>query len=207
MPTAAGHHAGYDEFVDMIHELCRQPGIRKKLSTGRGRPIEECALMHSYLRRTIRRPGRRAFYTTASLIALADPTCHDADDPGPHAPTPGPVPTVGTASAAPPDSTGPVAVQPWFSRPNLGATLATAVRNAGYSEQRTGDRLHVLNRLGDDQLHRRLPQDVTRLLRSGLTPDWAVLLNDLIQRSYHRDKVALRWSDSFYLALEDEPAA
>ncbi|MCW1100338.1 type I-E CRISPR-associated protein Cse2/CasB, partial [Streptomyces sp. RS2] len=91
----------------------------------------------------------------------------------------------------------------WYARPNLGATLATAVRRAGHQAERTESLLHVLTRLSDDQLHRRLPAPVTRLLQDGITPDWAVLLNDLVQRPYHRDKVGLRWRDAFYLATPE----
>lgn len=204
MPTMAEHRADYDDFVATVHELCLHPGIRKKLRTGRGRPVEECALLHSHLRRTIRKPGRRAYYTTASLIAQTAPHHdeeHDEDTLRPGAPAaPGPALTI--ASAAPPSSADPAA-HDWFSRPNLGATLAAAVLHRAHDAQRTGDRLHLLNRLSDDQLHRRLPQEVTRLQASGLTPDWGVLLHDLVQRAYHREKVALRWSDAFYLTLED----
>ncbi|MEV6886160.1 type I-E CRISPR-associated protein Cse2/CasB [Streptomyces sp. NPDC051135] len=207
MPTAAEHHASCDAFVAHIHLLCAEPGVRVRLSRGRGRPVEECAPMDRYLaRRTAHRQGRRAYYTVASLIAMAGPQSHTPGvRPNPDAgllnPEDGPdgllVAPVEPASPPKPD---PAA---WYARPNLGATLATAVRRAGHGAERTESLLHVLTRLSDDQLHRRLPAPVTRLLQDGITPDWAVLLNDLVQRPYRRDKVGLRWRDAFYLATPE----
>ncbi|WEH12316.1 type I-E CRISPR-associated protein Cse2/CasB [Streptomyces sp. VNUA24] len=210
MPTAAEHRASCDAFVAHIHLLCTEPGVRVRLSRGRGRPVEECAPMDRYLaRRTAHRAGRRAYYTVASLIATAGPQAHtpgvrpdpddDAglvtlgDDPGarlvaPVEPAPAP---------SPPD---PAA---WFARPNFGATLATAVHRAGHGAVRTEDLLSVLTRLSDDQLHRRLPAPVTQLLKDGITPDWGVLLHDLVQRPHQRDQVGLRWRDAFYLATPE----
>ncbi|MFD5453527.1 type I-E CRISPR-associated protein Cse2/CasB [Streptomyces olivaceus] len=210
MPTAAEHRASCDQFVAHIHHLCAEPGVRVRLSRGRGRPVEECAPMDRYLsRRTAHRSQRRAYYTVASLIAMAGPQSHTpgvrpdtGTDSIPHGPqdgSEGPLvaPAEPASSPAEPD---PAA---WFARPNLGATLATAVRRAGHGAERTESLLHVLTRLSDDQLHRRLPAPVTRLLKDDITPDWAVLLNDLVQRPYRRDKVGLRWRDAFYLATPE----
>ncbi|MGI5041619.1 hypothetical protein ACM9HB_34885, partial [Streptomyces sp. JAC128] len=127
MPTAAQHRASCDAFVAHVHLLCAEPGVRVRLSRGRGRPVEDCAPMDRYLaRRTAHRAGRRAYYTVASLIATAGPQAHtpgvrpapddDAglmtlgDDPGvrlvaPIEPAPAP---------SPPD---PAA---WFARRNFG---------------------------------------------------------------------------------------
>ncbi|MEV8248589.1 type I-E CRISPR-associated protein Cse2/CasB [Streptomyces rochei] len=210
MPTAAEHRASCDEFVAHIHLLCAEPGIRVRLSQGRGRPVEECAPMDRYLsRRTAHRQGRRAYYTVASLIAMAGPQTHtpgvrtDTDtDPAPHdGPQDDPasilVAPIEPAPTAPPDPTA------WYARPNLGATLATAVRRAGHGPERTESLLHVLTRLSDDQLHRRLPAPVTRLMKDSIAPDWGVLLHDLVQRPYRRDQVGLRWRDAFYLATPE----
>ncbi|MER5852965.1 type I-E CRISPR-associated protein Cse2/CasB [Streptomyces sp. NPDC002012] len=215
MPTMAEHRTAYDGFVAHVHELCAEPGIRTRLSKGRGRPVEECAPMDRYLtRHTAGRTGRRAYYTTATLIALAGPQTH----------TPGVRPSRGDDSpllvldtadvttALPAADPEPApADEPdtasWFSRPNLGATFASAVHRAGHSEERTEEVLYVLTRLGDDQLHRRLPSHVARLLSDGLTPDWGVLLHDLIQRHYQQDTVGLRWRDAFYLALDTRQRA
>ncbi|MYS95611.1 MULTISPECIES: type I-E CRISPR-associated protein Cse2/CasB [Streptomyces] len=206
MPTAAEHRASCDAFVAHIHLLCAEPGVRVRLSRGRGRPVEECAPMDRYLsRRTAHRQGRRAYYTVASLIAMAGPQSH----------TPGVRPDDGPGLLSTEDSlAGHLLIAPaepqlppaepdpaaWFARPNLGATLAAAVRRAGHAAERTESLLHVLTRLSDDQLHRRLPAPITRLLKDGITPDWAVLLHDLVQRTYRRDQVGLRWRDAFYLA-------
>ncbi|MGC5365634.1 type I-E CRISPR-associated protein Cse2/CasB [Streptomyces sp. DT24] len=210
MPTAAEHRASCDAFISHVHLLCTEPGVRVRLSRGRGRPVEECAPMDRYLsRRTAHRTGRRAYYTVASLIATAGPQAH----------TPGVRPdpdgdagltTVGddpdvllVAPVEPAPAPSPPDPAAWFARPNLGATLATAVRKAGHGAERTEDLLSVLTRLSDDQLHRRLPAAVTRLLKDGITPDWGVLLHDLVQRPHHRDQVGLRWRDAFYLATPE----
>ncbi|MER6601548.1 type I-E CRISPR-associated protein Cse2/CasB [Streptomyces parvus] len=214
MPTTAEHRASCDEFVAQIHDLCAEPGTRVRLSRGRGRPVEECAPMDRYLaRRTAHRAGRRAYYTVASLIATAGPQTHtpgvrpEPEDPAvfvtveedavgtPGAPLVAPMELVPAPSAPDPAA--------WFARPNLGATLAAAVRTAGHSAGRTEDTLSVLTRLSDDQLHRRLPSTVTRLLKDKVTPDWGVLLYDLVQRTYQRDQVGLRWRDAFYLATPE----
>jgi len=211
MPTTAEHRASCDEFVAHIHDLCAEPGTRVRLSRGRGRPVEECAPMDRYLaRRTAHRAGRRAYYTVASLIASAGPQTHTpgvrpepddaavlmtAGEDAPGAPLVAPTEPAPALSAPDPAA--------WFARPNLGATLAAAVRTAGHSADRTEDILSVLTRLSDDQLHRRLPSTVTRLLKDNVTPDWGVLLYDLVQRPYQRDRVALRWRDAFYLATPE----
>ncbi|MGW7304285.1 type I-E CRISPR-associated protein Cse2/CasB [Streptomyces sp. NPDC054835] len=213
MTSPDEHRARYDDFAVNIHELCTNPGIRTTLAKGRGRPVEQCGFMDRYLTRsTAGRPGRRAHYTIASLIALAGPAAHTPGvRPAPHPATLAGQPQSTTASDLPAMPDGP-AITPvartakapvdWVKRPNLGATFAAAVTTRGYSEQRTGEQLHILTRLGDDQVHRRLPSHITRLLGDGLTPDWAVLLSDLIQRPYQRDAVSLRWRDSFYLSLD-----
>ncbi|SCK54142.1 CRISPR-associated protein Cse2 (CRISPR_cse2) [Streptomyces sp. ScaeMP-e48] len=170
--------------------------------------------MDRYLaRRTAHRAGRRAYYTVASLIATAGPQTHT---PGVRPEPEGPaalmitgedaIGTLGAPLVAPTKpAPAPSAPDPavWFARPNLGATLAAAVRTAGHSAGRTEDTLSVLTRLSDDQLHRRLPSTVTRLLKDNVTPDWGVLLYDLVQRPYQRDQVGLRWRDAFYLATPE----
>ncbi|MGV9503059.1 type I-E CRISPR-associated protein Cse2/CasB [Streptomyces sp. NPDC003642] len=207
MPTAAEHRASCDAFVAHINHLCAEPGVRVRLSRGRGRPVEECAPMDRYLsRRTAHRQGRRAYYTVASLIAMAGPQSHTPgvrphDEPGllsAEDSLAGHLLIAPAAPRRPPAEPDPAA---WFTRPNLGATLAAAVRRAGHAAERTESLLHVLTRLSDDQLHRRLPAPIMRLLKDGITPDWAVLLYDLVQRTYRRDQVSLRWRDAFYLAV------
>ncbi|MFJ1551214.1 type I-E CRISPR-associated protein Cse2/CasB [Streptomyces sp. NPDC088246] len=210
MPTAAEHRASCDAFVAHVHLLCAEPGVRARLSRGRGRPVEECAPMDRYLsRRTAHRTGRRAYYTVASLIATAGPQAHTPGvrpDPNDDADlmTVGDDPDVLLAAPAEPaPAPSPPDPAAWFARPNLGATLATAVRKADHGAERTEDLLSVLTRLSDDQLHRRLPAAITRLLKDGITPDWGVLLHDLVQRPHHRDQVGLRWRDAFYLATPE----
>ncbi|MFF5931606.1 type I-E CRISPR-associated protein Cse2/CasB [Streptomyces hydrogenans] len=231
MTTPEERRAGYDDFVAYIHDLCAIPGIRTTLAKGRGRPVEQCGPMDRYLTRsTIGRTGRRSYYTVAALIALAGPAAHTpgvkpeppADDTltGPAADALGITPSPPDATAPPgsqlpalaaapddtstpsPDTSHDSSASDWYQRPNLGATLAAAVTTRAHHEERTDAQLHVLTRLGDDQVHRRLPTLTTRLLSDNLTPDWAVLLADLIQRPYQRDTVSLRWRDAFYQGLD-----
>ncbi|MEV7283029.1 type I-E CRISPR-associated protein Cse2/CasB [Streptomyces sp. NPDC093252] len=227
MPTAAERRRHYQHFTDEILELCTDPGIRKDLQDGRGRPVKECLRLHRYL--TVRTTGhgqRRAHYTVASLIAQADPldalrprpanTPHPAhESPAPAPPQPSPDQPGGstppTPSRTPPDGPAPTPDGPppdpwtaavWRKRPNLGVTLAHAVRRADFNEQRTDDLLHVIVRVGDDHLHQHLlPSLTSRLLRAGHPWDWPVLLDDLASRVFDPDQVATRWLDAFYLTL------
>ncbi|MGX8910211.1 type I-E CRISPR-associated protein Cse2/CasB [Streptomyces netropsis] len=228
MPTITERRRHYQDFTAQVRQLCTDPGVRRTLRGGRGRPVEDCLDIHRYLaRRTAAHGARRAHYTVAALIALADPLePHGTDEPEEnHADERNRYAAKHCAGAAPrpterlPESKGPAPGEPagqfqsaqastednpfqgaaWLQRTNLGATLATAVRDADYNEARTDEMLRTLVRLGDDQLHRRLPSLIKRLLDNGLTPDWAVLLDDLAQRYYDRNAVGTRWLDAFYL--------
>ncbi|MFE3328857.1 hypothetical protein [Streptomyces sp. NPDC059176] len=236
MPTAAERRRHYQDFTAEVLGLCSDPGVRRDLRDGRGRPVKECLRMHKYL--TVRTTGhgqRRAHYTVASLIALADPLeasrtrptpapGQTADEltaqPSPAAPClpsgePSSVPAVPSRAAAdgpppnPSDAPGPGQPDPdrytaaaWRKRPNLGVTLARAVRRADFNEDRTDDLLHVIVRVGDDHLHQHLLPSLTdRLLRTQLAWDWPVLLDDLAARVFDPDQVATRWLDAFYLTL------
>ncbi|QIK04744.1 hypothetical protein G7Z12_00240 [Streptomyces sp. ID38640] len=236
MPTAAERRRHYQDFTAEILELCTDPGVRRDLQDGRGRPVKECLRMHKYL--TVRTTGhgqRRAHYTVASLIALADPLealrthptptpRQTADEraaqhpptapcPPPEAPSSTPATPSRTAADDPapnlPDAPGPGQLDPdpytaaaWRKRPNLGGTLARAVRRADFNEDRTDDLLHIIVRVGDDHLHQHLLPSLTdRLLRAQLAWDWPVLLDDLAARVFDPDQVATRWLDAFYLTL------
>jgi hypothetical protein len=233
MPTVADYRRHYEDFTTSILRLCTDPGVRRDLKDGRGRPVNECIRMHRYL--TVRTAGHgqlRAHYTTASLIALVDPLQEARTRPYPPA-APGQASATGgtgEASAAPPPGAGPpsptttppppVAAPPtahtpagpgeldrytaalWRRRPNLGTTLARAVRRGGFNEDRTDNLLHVLVAVGDDHLHQYLLPSLTdRLLACGLELDWPVLLDDLAARTFDADEVGTRWLDAFYLTL------
>ncbi|MGI5401469.1 hypothetical protein ACQEVG_38085 [Streptomyces sp. CA-135486] len=236
MSTAAERRRHYQDFTAEVLELCTDLGVRRDLQDGRGRPVKECLRMHKYL--TVRTAGhgqRRAHYTVASLIALADPlealrtrptpaprqTADElAAQPSPAAPhlsaaSPSGTPAVPSRTAAdnplpsPSDAPSPGQLDPdaytataWRKRPNLGVTMARAVRRADFNEDRTDDLLHVIVRVGDDHLHQHLLPSLTgRLLRAGLVWDWPVLLDDLAVRVFDPDQVATRWLDAFYLTL------
>lgn len=199
MPAMDQRRADYDEFTAVVRDLCQQAGIRRTLATGRGRPVDECEPMHRYLRATRGKPGRRAYYTVASLIALTKPEPADeATDPDVSAHLAGDLVQ---------DASEPHTAAAWFRRPNFGTTLATAIRDAGYDEERTEQKLRLLTRLSGDQLHRRLPSEIVRLAGKDIHLDWAVLLGDLVERHYDSHRVNLRWYDAFADALETSPAA
>ncbi|WP_282704030.1 type I-E CRISPR-associated protein Cse2/CasB [Streptomyces sp. CC219B] len=235
MPTAAERRRHYQDFTTEILHLCTDPGVRRDLRDGRGRPVKECLRMHRYL--TVRTAGhgqRHAHYTVASLIALADPleVLRTRATPAPRqtagevaaqppstdlfpspvtdsSGTPAAPPAAQAPPPGPPDAPGPVqrdldpyTTAAWRKRPNLGVSLARAVRRAGFNEDRTDDLLHVIVRVGDDHLHQHLLPCLTdRLLHAGLAWDWPVLLDDLAARVYDPDQVATRWLDAFYLTL------
>ncbi|MYZ34880.1 MULTISPECIES: type I-E CRISPR-associated protein Cse2/CasB [unclassified Streptomyces] len=237
MPTAAERRRHYQDFTTEIRDLCTDPGVRRDLRDGRGRPVKECLRMHKYL--TVRTAGhgqRHAHYTVASLIALADPLEAQRTRPTP-APrprqtagelavppssavlclpsvtdpggTPAAPPAAEDPPPSPPDAPGPgqpdsalYTTAAWRKRPNLGVTLARAVRRAAFNEDRTDALLHVIVRVGDDHLHQHLLPSLTdRLLRAELAWDWPVLLDDLAARVFDPDQVATRWLDAFYLTL------
>ncbi|MGP3946533.1 hypothetical protein [Streptomyces sp. 6N106] len=117
--------------------------------------------------------------------------------------TDNPEPSAPDASGGPgqPDP-DPYTAAAWRKRPNLGVTLARAVRQADFQEDSTDDLLHVIVHVGDDHLHEHvLPSLTDRLLRAGLAWDWPVLLDDLALRVFDPDQVGTRWLDAFYLTL------
>ncbi|CAN3985927.1 type I-E CRISPR-associated protein Cse2/CasB [Kitasatospora purpeofusca] len=192
MATAPEHRRHCQDFVTGIAALCARPAVRTALKRGRGRPVEDCLDLTPHLSRLTRGHGaRRAHYTVAALIALTTPSVPVATDLLDENTTP-------TADAGDDPYQAPV----WRRRPDLGTTLATAVRDHGFNPGRTEDDLKVLVRLGEDQLHRRLPTLCERLASAGLRPDWAVLLDDLAVRAHASGRVGTRWLDNFYLCLD-----
>lgn len=266
-PAVLEHRRHCEEYTAAVVELCRyDPAARRALRQGRGRPLEDCAVMHRYLaRHTAGQRSRRVHYTLASLIAAVDPlddirAAWPAPPPGsrpqtsphpdaaPSSPAQLPAPTVAQqASRSVPASRAHQSPAPapaggaeqghnpttprdnqdnrdgrgagpgtrsgtaedrwstagWRARPNLGAALASAVHRSGFHAEHTGDLLHVLLKVGEDQLQRRLPSVMGRLLRAGAVPDWPVLLDDLIEYRFRPARVALRWQDGFYLTTPD----
>lgn len=200
--TSDERRAHYEAYVADVEALCADNGTRARLRAGRGQPVTRCRELHRYLVCLVAQHGaKRAHYTVASLIALrrpdripsSDTTPHSADRPGPPA---------SVTPAATDETAGPDPFPPWRSRPNLGASLAAAVRRAGFNAGRTEEHLHTLVRLETDQLHPRLPSLAERLLRAGIPIDWAVLLEDLAWWDYDRDQVSTRWLESYYLTLQ-----
>ncbi|GAA3797447.1 hypothetical protein GCM10022403_034180 [Streptomyces coacervatus] len=183
MPSRDDYRAHCDAYVAAVRDLCTTPEIRSALEDGRGKPVDHCQRLHPCLSRlTHKQPDRRAHYTLACLIA------HERPDRRPITPAP--------------DPDQPVA---WRSRPNLGATLARAAQ--GRTDGPYEKELHVLIRLSEDLLHRRLPGLTRQLLGAGCPPDFAVLLADLTYWSSNRLSIATRWQDAFYLTAPAPPAA
>ncbi|MFD5081677.1 type I-E CRISPR-associated protein Cse2/CasB [Kitasatospora sp. NPDC058406] len=194
MATAPEHRRHCQDFVTDIAALCTRPAVRTALKRGRGRPVEDCLDLTPHLSRLTRSHGaRRAHYTVAALIALTTPSVPETADPFDENTTP---------TARPDTVDDPYRTPAWRRRPDLGTTLATAVRDHGFNPGRTEDDLKVLVRLAEDQLHRRLPALAERLASAGLRPDWAVLLDDLALRAHTAGQVGTRWLDNFYLHLD-----
>ena len=187
----------YDTFVTEVKGLCHDNGIRAALATGRGRPVEQCRKLHRFLTVPVAGHGaKRAHYTVASLIALQRPESAPDDLPPEPVPPDQPPPPAALAAASTAGAPQPVS---WRARPNLGTSLAWGILRSGFQPGPTEQRLHTLIRLDADLLQPFLPSVVTRLLRVGITPDFAVLLEDLAWWDHDRDKITTRWLESFHL--------
>ncbi|KAB1987468.1 type I-E CRISPR-associated protein Cse2/CasB [Streptomyces triticiradicis] len=226
MLTTAQRRAHYDEFVTQVIGLCADNGIRADLTSGRGRPVEECDRMQEHLTRHVARYGaRRAHYTIATLIAMqrhlaeqgpytpefpartgdeADITsgAENATEPNLHRPP-------GEAADAPAPQHLTPAGQPmgeraaWRRRPNLGTTLAIAVARHGFKESRMTERVKTLTKLASPLLHPRLWTLGTHLHNHGAARlDFAVLLEDLAWWDHDQPQVATRWRESYFLTLD-----
>lgn len=223
MLTTAQRRTHYDDFVTQVIDLCANNGIRADLTSGRGRPTEECARMQEHLTRYVARYGaRRAHYTVAALIAMQP---HLAGK-GPYTPeraapdgadgistatvrpaTPGQhidsTPDQPAGSAAPEKLQGLAERAIWRRRPNLGASLAIAVARHGFKESSMTGRIKTLTQLSTPLLHPRLWTLGTHLHNRGAARlDFAVLLEDLAWWDDDRPETATRWRESYFLTLD-----
>ncbi len=226
--TTAQRRAHYDAFVAEVIELCGVNGVRSALTSGRGRPVEQCDRMKPYLVARISAFGaRRAHYTIASLIAAQR---HLAHEDGPYTPETA-FPARGDSAAEVDDlvsgtaasgsladeflgpqehgegltgkPTQPSAGHAWRTRPNLGTTLALAVARHSFKQSRMDDRIRTLTRLPTTLLHPRLWTLTAHLnSRNAARLDFAVLLEDLAWWDYDRLHIADRWSESYFLTLD-----
>ena len=199
-------------FVADVIVLCEAPGARADLRSGLGRPVDHCGRMHRYLawRVSQGQHDERAYYAVAALIAARPRSARDADAER----NAGPVGETSPTEGAAPDEASPVvdAERPddystasWRNRPNLGVSLALAVRDARMKEDSAENRLRLLTRQSTTSVHPRLPALIRYLLGSGIAVDWAVLLDDLSGWDLYRDRIATRWLQSFYRTLHAPP--
>jgi CRISPR system Cascade subunit CasB len=176
-------------FVAHVLSLCENKRIQSDLRTGLGRPVERCNYLHRYLVRRLpermHRDARRAHYAVAALIAARPRSARTAD-----------------AERA--ELTG--LVPQWFARPNLGASLASAVNAQIIKADSAEQDLHLYSRQSSDALHLRLPAMTRHLLSGGIAVDWAVLLEDLTWWDRDRDRIATRWLESYFRTLHADPA-
>ncbi|MEU2870161.1 type I-E CRISPR-associated protein Cse2/CasB [Streptomyces olivoreticuli] len=173
---------GADAFITYVLKLCENKRIQAELRTGLGRPVERCNYLHRYLvpflpDKPMHRDRKRAYYAVAALIAARPRQARDA--------------------AAKENA---VAGE-WWSRPNLGASFALAVRNHALKPDSAEGELHLLTRQGSDAIHPRLPALTRHFLIAGATVDWAVLLEDLSWWNRSRDRIATRWLESYFRTL------
>lgn len=193
-----------ERFVAEITLLCADHGTRADLRSGLGRPVKQCGRMHRYLARRVPENsyGEHAFYAVAALIADRPRAILDAQSAIAAKPT-----DTEAGRARNPGNTddgAKAAAAPWERRPNLGTSLALAVR-AGMKEGSAESHLRLLTRQSFTSVHPRLHSLVRYAQDKGAEVDWAVLLDDLVGWDTDRDAVATRWLQSFYRTLSGEP--
>lgn len=220
----------YDAFVAYVIDLCAQSKkAQADLRTGLGRPLERSPYMHRYLVPRFPEPkgpgryddARRAHYTVASLIAARPRRARDADEEaaaqaaaeaGTPAATPDGTPVVaetGVQAAGESSPTGKDADGTrWWTRPNLGASLAEAVNRKLIKPDTAEDDLHLLVRQSAETVSTRLPSLTRHILNGGVSVDWSVLLYDLSWWNRDRDRIATRLLESYFRVrtLEDRNA-
>lgn len=192
-------------FVAAVTTLCEAPGVRADLRSGLGRPVDQCARMHRYLAWRVPEGqyDERAYYAVAALIAARPRSARDADADAEQANGEATEGTPSTATSLEHDREQPHrgSTTPWHTRPNLGDSLALAVRDAKIKEDTAETRLRLLTRQSTTSAHPRLPALIRHLQTSGIPVDWAVLLDDLSGWDLNRDRIATRWLQSFYRTL------
>ncbi|WP_405747201.1 type I-E CRISPR-associated protein Cse2/CasB [Streptomyces sp. NBC_01525] len=186
--TAAGpaQPRSSDTFVAYVLSLCENKRTQSELRTGLGLPVERCNYLHRHLVRRLPKHAvhnsgaKRAHYAVAALIAARPRSARDADA------------ERSDEAQAPPD---------WYTRPNLGASMAAAVNADVIKPGSAEGDLHLFSRQSSDVLHPRLPALTRHLLSGGIAVDWAVLLEDLAWWDRNRDRVATRWLESYFRTL------
>ncbi|MFI1035229.1 type I-E CRISPR-associated protein Cse2/CasB [Streptomyces sp. NPDC020951] len=223
--TTAQRRAHYDDFVTDIIDLCAVNGVRAALASGRGRPVEHCARMRSYLVARIGPFGaRRAHYTIASLIAEQRDLHRQHGPYRPETALPHSASTAGDAlrtdtpdgletgasddAAADADESTSSPGQDtngraWRARPNLGTSLALAVTRHGFKQNRMDEQMKILIRLPTSLLHPRLWTLASHLNSRGAARlDFAVLLADLAWWDDNRLHIATRWHEQYFQTLD-----
>ncbi|MGW4496460.1 type I-E CRISPR-associated protein Cse2/CasB [Streptomyces sp. NPDC004376] len=195
-PTPSKEQRPSDRFVKHVHDLCADNRTRAELRRGIGLPVERCNYAHRYLvpfisrtyKEGITRDRRHAYYVVAALIAGRPRAARDAEPPG-------------WSEGQPPAD--------WYARPNLGASLGQAVAKGVLKEGSAESTLHLMTRQTAEAVRTGLPALVRQLANGGVPVDWTVLLEDLANWNRYHDRVATRWLESYFRALnaEDAPEA
>jgi CRISPR system Cascade subunit CasB len=189
-PPSAAEPRASDAFVSYVLSLCENKRAQADLRTGLGRPVERCNYVHRYLVRRLperlHSDARRAHYAVAALIAARPRSARTAD-----------AERAESAESAP----------AWYTRPNLGASLAAAVNAQVIKPDSAEGDLHLFARQGSDALHVRLPALTRHLLTGGIAIDWAVLLEDLTWWDRDRDRIATRWLESYFRTADSDGSA
>ncbi|MFI1400717.1 type I-E CRISPR-associated protein Cse2/CasB [Streptomyces sp. NPDC020681] len=185
-PQAADQRRS-EAYVTYVLKLCDNKRTRSDLRSGLGRPVQRCNYLHRYLVPYLpeqqHRDTRRAHYAIAALIAGRPRASRDADATADQAQSP-----------------------TWWKRPNLGASLANAVRKGTLKPDSAEGELHLLTRQSSDAIHIRLPALTRHLLTSGVPIDWAVLLEDLTWWNRNQDQIATRWLEAYFRVLSTQDA-
>jgi CRISPR system Cascade subunit CasB len=190
--TAPKKQRACDRFVEYVHELCQSNRTRAELRRGLALPVERCNYLHRYIvpflseqyGERLGGAGRRAYYAVAALIAARPRSARDPEPPG-------------WVDGRP--------TQDWWDRPNMGASLARAVKAGVLKEGSAENTLHLMSRQSADSVHAALPALVRQILNGGVPVDWSVLLEDLLRWDDDRDLVATRWLESYFRVLSTAP--
>lgn len=198
LPSHQRAQKRFDDYVEFIDRVCREPGARAVLRRGLRRSPDQAVTMHRYVApwtESLDDPADEwAFYTVAALMAARPPATRrpspadDADQNGQ---------TVEQSAAR--DEQAEVSVR----RPNLGATLARLGGDPDRADP-AERRLHLLVRQELPGVQHHLPGAVRLLAAARVAPDWGLLLRDLTRWRRSRAQVSREWLQSYYRARAHE---
>ncbi|MCD0447511.1 type I-E CRISPR-associated protein Cse2/CasB [Glycomyces sp. A-F 0318] len=168
-------------FTANVERLCRHDKrARADLRRGLGRRYEQSHGMHRHLVPFMSEHASSSTrHARYTVAALIADTPADA-----------PAPSEGDATPT-----------------NLGASLGQAVRHGAMKPNSAEATLHLFTRQHSATIARSLPALARQIRRSGAAIDWGRLVDDLTWWDRDRDRIATRWLDHYYRAVQphDDP--